>query len=107
LCLLKGENKQINDTGPKKQRKGQQKLSRRLFSERRPLKLEQPRQKLKTQLSEASSNSVKRFLGNNSFKYAAQFAVRDLIKYNIYRALNKLAKLYLFCPEYMGFAVIA
>jgi hypothetical protein len=59
------------------------------------------------QLSETSSRSVKRFLDGNSFKYAAQFTVRDLMKYTIYRELNELAKLYLFCPEHIGFAMIA
>jgi hypothetical protein len=39
---------------------------------------------LKVQLSKTSSNSIKRFLGSNSFKYVAQFAVRDLMKYTIY-----------------------
>jgi hypothetical protein len=49
---------------------------------------------------------VKKFLGSNSFKYAAQFAFRDMMKYMIYRELSKLAKLYPFCPEQMGFASI-
>jgi hypothetical protein len=60
---------------------------------------------LRAQLSEASSNLVKRILGNNSFKYVAQFAVRDLMKYTIYRKLYKLTKLYLFTPEQIGFAL--
>jgi hypothetical protein len=63
-------------------------------------------EKLKMQLSEASSSSVKRFLGSNSFKYAAQFAVRDLMKYTVYHKLIKLAKFYLFTPEQLGFVVV-
>jgi hypothetical protein len=63
-------------------------------------------EKLKMQLSEASSSSVKRFLGSNSFKYDAQFAVRDLMKYTVYHELTKLAKFYPFTPEQLGFVVV-
>jgi hypothetical protein len=62
--------------------------------------------KLRAQHSEASSSSVKRFLGSNFFKYAAQFAVRDLMKYTIYRELYKLTKLYPFTPKQIGFTVV-
>jgi hypothetical protein len=61
---------------------------------------------MKVQLSETSSSLVKRFLGSNSFKYAAQFTIRDLMKYTIYRELNKLTKLYPLYPKEMGFASI-
>jgi hypothetical protein len=45
-------------------------------------------------------------LGSNFFIYAAQFTVRDLMKYTIYRELNKLTELYSFAPEQIGFASV-
>jgi hypothetical protein len=62
--------------------------------------------KLRAQLLEVSSSSVKRFLSNNSFKYDAQFAVKDLMKYTIYRELYKLTKLYQFTPKQIGFTTV-
>jgi hypothetical protein len=63
-------------------------------------------ERMKVQLSKTSSSSVKKFLGSNSFKYAAQFPVRNLMKYTIYRELSKLTKLYPLCPEQIGFASV-
>jgi hypothetical protein len=49
---------------------------------------------------------VKKLLGSNYFKYVAQFVVRDLMKYTIYRELNKLTELCPFAPEQIGFASV-
>jgi hypothetical protein len=62
--------------------------------------------KLKSELLEASSSSVKRFMGSNSFKYIAQFAVRDLMKYIIYHELYKQTKLYPFTPKQVDFTAM-